>query len=194
MDYENFGALDASVQEKLDGDTDFQATLADLSDEDKNTAISTRKSELLDEEIKTLSSGSKKSKELADNYKVRAEKAERDLKNKPNGEGNSSTSDLSSKDVIFLAKADIHEDDMDEVLDWAKFKKVPVSEAYKQLKTTLQVRSEERKSANTANTGNARRGSSQATSEALISQARSGKIPESDEDIQRLVKAKMGIK
>lgn len=195
MEYENFGALDASIQEKVDGDNDFQGTLADLSQEDKENAIKTKKSELLDEEIKALSLGGKKSKELADNYKVRAEKAEKDLKEKkPIGDGHSQNLDLPTKDIIYLSKADIHEDDMDEVLEWAKFKKIGVQEAHKQLRATLQVRSEERKSAEVANTSNARRGSSQATGEALISQAKAGKIPEKDEDIQTLIKTKMGIK
>ncbi len=133
----------------------------------------------------------KKAEELANNYKVRAEKAEKKSKETVQTE---TRDGLSNKDVIFLAKADIHEDDMDEVLDWAKFKKVPVSEAYKQLKTTLQVRTEERKSAQVSNTNNARRGSSKVDGETLISNARAGKIPESDADITALLKAKMGVK
>lgn len=124
----------------------------------------------------------------------RAKKAEDELKKLKDRPQEVSKDGLSNKDVIFLAKAEIHEDDMDEVLDWAKFKKVPVSEAYKQLKTTLQVRAEERKSASVANTGNARRGSSQVSDESLLSNARSGKLPESDDEIKRLLMArqKMG--
>lgn len=137
----------------------------------------------------------KKRAEASSQNFERAKKAEDELKKLKSEKPEEVSRDgLSNKDVIFLAKADIHEDDMDEVLDWAKFKKVPVSEAYKQLKTTLNVREEERKSAAASNTSNARRGSSHATGESLLSQAKAGKIPESDEDIQSLIKAKMGIK
>lgn len=39
MANENIGELDALIQEKLDADTDFAESLADLSDEDKEQAI-----------------------------------------------------------------------------------------------------------------------------------------------------------
>lgn len=98
---------------------------------------------------------------------------------------------LSTKDVLFLAKADIHEDDMDEVLEWAKFKKVPVSEAYKQLKGVLEVKNEQRKTSATANISNARRSNSKVSDDTLIEKANKGDLPESQDDIDRLMKAKL---
>ncbi len=98
---------------------------------------------------------------------------------------------LSTKDVIFLAKADIHEDDVSEVLDWAKFKGVTVSEAHKQLKGVLADRSEQRKTAETTNISNARRSTVKVTDETILEKASKGDLPDSDEGIERLVKAKM---
>ena len=98
---------------------------------------------------------------------------------------------LSTKDVLFLAKADIHEEDMDEVLEWAKFKKVPVSEAYKQLKGVLEVKNEQRKTANATNISTARRSNSKVTDDVLIEKANKGDLPESQDDIDRLMRAKL---
>ena len=98
---------------------------------------------------------------------------------------------LSTKDVLFLAKADIHEDDVADLIDWAKVKKVSLSEAAKQLKGTLEARAEERKTAAVANISNARRGPTKITDESLLDNARSGKLPEDDGDVERLVKARL---
>lgn len=182
MDYENFGALDASIQEEVDADSDFQSTLTDLSDEDKESAVKTRKGELLDEKIKTLSFGSKKDKELADNYKIRAEKAEKELKDKkiPGKEGTSETKDMSAMDIIAVTKANVHEDDIQEVVDYAKFKNVSIAEALKSdvIKTTLADRIEKRKTADITNTRTARPSTHKVSGEELVKGLSEGKIPE----------------
>lgn len=137
----------------------------------------------------------KKRAEVSTQNFERAKKAEDELKRlKASGVTETQRDGLSTKDIIFLGKADIHEDDMDEVLDRAKNKKISVSQAYKEIKPLLDAHAEERKSAEVANTSNARRGSSAVDGETLISQARSGKYPEKDEDIQKVLKAKMGMK
>lgn len=127
-----------------------------------------------------------KAKELANNYKVRAEKAEKKAKEAPA----IMTDGLASKDVIYLAKADIHEDDVDEVLDIARAKKISISKAHEYLKPILEVRKEQRSTANAANVSNVRRGSSKMTDETLLSNADNGKLPDGDEDIARLIAAK----
>lgn len=96
---------------------------------------------------------------------------------------------LSVKDQVFLAKADIHEDDLDEVLDRAKSKRISIQEAYKQVKPLLDARAEERKTATAANVRNVRQGASKVTDDVLLSNASAGKLPESDDEIARLVKA-----
>jgi hypothetical protein len=103
---------------------------------------------------------------------------------------------LSTKDTIAIMNAKVHEDDIDEVVEYARFKKIPISEALKSsvIKASLSEREEKRTSGNAANTRNASRGSSQVSVEKLVSDASTGKLPEKDEDIQRLLKAKMGLK
>src|SRR3990167_8840786 len=113
----------ASIEEKINSDTDFQATLADLSDEDKETAITEKRTELIDAELA-------KEAELATNYKVRAEKAEalaKQLKIKPEDKPEAPTTpELSLKDIRALQ--DVHDDDVDELVEYAKFKGVSVAE------------------------------------------------------------------
>lgn len=99
---------------------------------------------------------------------------------------------LSSKDVIFLAKADIHEDDMDEVLDWARFKGVSVSEAHKQLKPSLDIKTEERNSALATETGKGARGGSKVDGASLLEKAEStGEVPDDDAGMTKLAEARM---
>lgn len=127
-----------------------------------------------------------KAQEIAENQRIRAEKAEKKSKENPMG-----TPDLSTKDVLFLAKADIHEDDMDDVLEWAKFKKVPVSEAYKQLKGTLEARKEERKTAEVANIATTRRSAPKVDGTAILERAKAGSLPDDDESIAKLMEARL---
>ncbi len=198
MTYESFGDLEALVQEKIDGDSDFQATLTDLSDEDKESAIKNRKSQLFDEEIKNIGLTSKKNEELANNYKTRAEKAEQEAKeakkNKAGEKKNDNDDNYSIKDVVALSKVDL--DDVDEVKRIAKILGKPIYEAINDpvTKSILSQRDEFRKSAEATNVSNARRSPARLSDEALIESANSGKMPESDEDIARLMKAKMGKK
>jgi len=65
------------VDEKISSDTDFQTEIETLSDEDKETKLSEKKTELIKQEYATIAKQAKKDAELADNYKIRAEKAER---------------------------------------------------------------------------------------------------------------------
>lgn len=130
----------------------------------------------------------------------RAKKAEAELKEareKLKGAGAqapASQDALSNKDVIYLAKADVHEDDIDEVLQWAAFKKISVSEAHKQLKTTLEVKAEQRRTAEVANISNVRRGPTKLSDESLLDNAKAGKLPDADAEIERLIRAKQRAK
>jgi hypothetical protein len=150
--------------------------------------------ELTPEVIADLKAKAAKAEELEKKNKQlfeRAKKAEATKEIKGVEEAHQA---LSTKDVLYLAKADVHEDDVNEVLEWAKFKKISVSEAHKQLTATLQVRAEERKSAETANVSNVRRGPTTLKPETLLENAKSGKLPETDADIARLMDAKLRAK
>ena len=199
MENQNIGELDALIQERLDADTDFAESLADLSDEDKEQAIQDKKSELLAQEFKSLSEKAKeaeKAKELAENYKIRAEKAEKASKGDFKGEKtpkNKEGEELSSRDIIALTNANIAVDDIDVVLDYAKFKKISVAEALKSsvVKATLAENEEHRKTAAATNTGAGRRGVQQKSEDSLLSEFKSGKVPETDDEMDRLALARM---
>lgn len=103
-----------------------------------------------------------------------------------------STGDLSQKDLYAMVKADVSEEDFDEVVEFAKFKKISVSEALKLpvLKTILSDKSEQRKSALATSTGSSRRSNAKLSDEALLENANKGIMPDSDEDIRRLASIK----
>ncbi|MBP9759667.1 hypothetical protein KBD45_08300 [Candidatus Dojkabacteria bacterium] len=103
-----------------------------------------------------------------------------------------SNSDLSTLDIIALSKADIVDEDIVEVLEYAKFKKISVSEALKSnvVKATLAEKKENRKAAEASNIGNGRRGISSTNDTEILNNARRGNLPkETDDDaIMKLAK------
>lgn len=105
---------------------------------------------------------------------------------------------LSTKDTMALVNAKIHEDDIQEVLDYAKFKGISVSEALKNdvVRTTLKTREEQRQTAAATHTGKGGRpGSAAPSGKKLLEEAQSsGNLPDTDEGIQALVDARMGGK
>lgn len=136
-------------------------------------------------------------KAVALEEKAKREKAEQTIikaKQKPKVQSNDSG--LSASDIIALSKANIEAEDLDEVLDWATYKKIPIVEALKStaLKATLAEKAEIRASANAVNTGSTRRATNAVSDERLLSDARSGKMPESASDIAKLVQARLSKK
>ena len=95
-----------------------------------------------------------------------------------------------------LNKANVEEEDLSEVIEFAKFKNISVAEALKSsvVKTLLSEKEELRKTANATNIGNVKRGSTQVSDQTLLENASQGIMPESDEDIQRLAKARFEAK
>lgn len=184
------GELDASMQAKVEADTDFQATIATLSDDEKKEKIDERKSELLNKEIATLREGSEratKAEELASNYKIRAEKAEGKTK-----DTSGQTGSLDQKDVIYLAKADIDAEDLDEVTSYAALKKIPVSEAHTFLKPILDQRTEERRTAAATHVRGSGRGSAEVSGEDLLAKAERGEeVPLEDGNEKKIFQARL---
>ena len=186
--------LEASTQAKVEADVDFLSSIATLSDEEKTQKIEEKKSELLNTELIGLREGSEKAKkaqELADNYKIRAEKAEAAAKGaEPLAKGA-----LSQNDVLYLAKAEIHEDDMAEVVDYAKLKKISVKDAHAFMKPILDVHAEERRTANATDTRRGARGSSQVSGADLLAQAERGEdVALDDEKANKIFQARLDRK
>ena len=140
------------------------------------------------EEIEEL----KKKAEVSSQNFERAKKAEEDLK-KLREKAATEQNGLSQQDVLVLAKADIHEDDLDEVIEFARFKKIPIKEALKNptVKGILATKAEERKTAEVTLTRGGQRAASKVSGEDLLAKAeRTGELPESEADLQALFKAR----
>lgn len=163
----------------------------DKTEEDLLKEWDEKESQEREEEKKQILEKAKKAEELANNYKIRAEKAE-----KKEPKDNAPKNDLSQTDMITLARADIHDDDIDEVLEYARFKKVGVKDALGSsvIKSMLAERKEERATADATSTGNKRPGGKAVTGNELLSQVEAGKFPDSDEDINKLVDARFKSK
>ncbi len=99
---------------------------------------------------------------------------------------------MSILDQRALIKADVHDDDIDEVIGFAKFNKISIAEALKRpiLVNTLAEKAEYRTTAAATNTGTTRRGGTAPSDDELVSAANSGKLPEDDASIAKLMAAK----
>ena len=143
-----------------------------------------------------------KAEEVAKNQKVRAEKAEKEnktLKTKPqdSGEEAPKNNNISRADERALLRADIHEDDEEEVIEFCEKHKLSVKDglAHNKLKAILKVNSDERKVADATNTGKPRRGKSEVSGELLAENfEKTGEIPESDADLDKLLEARLARK
>ncbi len=137
-----------------------------------------------------------KAEEVANNQKIRAEKAEKARKAKePEAKAEEPKDGLSFKDSLAILNAKVHEDDVDEVLEYAKFKKISVSEALKSnvIKSSLAEKAEHRETAEQTSTGKVRSGNTARTGESILSKAREkGELPDSDADLDKMHTARLG--
>lgn len=179
--------IHALVEKNLSEDADFQATLADMSEEDQAQAIADKKAELIEAEFV-------KQTELASNQKIRAEKAEalaKQLK-KPEEKDPPKTPELNLKDIRALQ--DVHDDDVDEVVEYAKFKGITVAEAKKLdvIKNLLTIKEEQRKTAQATIIGKGGGRTSKITGQTLLEKAyETGETPTDEASIKALVQARI---
>lgn len=92
--------------------------------------------------------------------------------------------------MIYLAKADIHDEDFDEVTKYASKNGVTVKEAHEYLKPILAVKDEQRRIANAANTSSSKRGSGKVSDESVMENASRGR----ETDPEALAEARMRLK
>lgn len=141
-----------------------------------------------------------KAEELATNYKIRAEKAERLARTikveEPIQKQTPKAGDISTKDLYAFVDAKVPQDDIQEVIEYARLKGLTVAEALKTnvVKTILQDKAEQRNVAEAANVTTAKRISSKISNETLSARASKGELPDSEEEIQRLNKIRWGLK
>lgn len=183
---------DAVIQKKIEEDADFQATLADLSDEEKEQAINAKKPEVLRTILEETEKARAKAEEIARDQKIRAEKAEQEAKqNRPEKKD-----DLSTEDLYALIEAKVPKEDMEEVKRAAKLLGKPIAEALNDtvVKTILSQRAEVRESALAADTGGSKRTTTKETGEDLLLKAKKGQFPTDDSDISKMISAKFEAK
>lgn len=190
--------LEASIQERIEADTDFQNEIASLSDEEKTQKIDERMAVEVGNEftgLKTKAEKAEKAEELANNYKIRAEKAEKALKGNGGGEASKVEATLSPKDYLALTENKISSEDFDEVVRVAGLLGKTVSEGLKDstLKAIIAGRVEERQTAIATQTKSPR-GASRVSGDALMERASKGELPEKDEDIAKLAEAEEAAK
>jgi len=149
-----------------------------------------------EETVEEIKARLAKAEELANNYKIRAEKAEKKSKEQPRVETKStSKQELSTSDIYALMTSKVNEEDISEVSDYARMKGISISEALKSpiVRTILKDKEEERNVANATNTSSSKRASSKVSDDVLITKASKGELPEGDDEIVRLIKARKGI-
>lgn len=106
-------------------------------------------------------------------------------------------SGLSQMDLLALARSNVHDDDIADIVDYAKFKNISVAEAMKSstVKAVIAEKTEFRKTAEITNTGNAKRTTSKVSDQALLENASKGIFPEKgSEEADRLFWARRGGK
>lgn len=178
--------MDEIKNENLD--SEIEETDVDLFD-DETDDIESLKSKLTESESKRkqLFERAKKAEgfELKDGKWVKQEPKPEVKPETKKEEG------LSQTDFYALIKADVHEDDISEITDYAKLKKISIPDALKSnyVKTYLADRREERETANNTATGNVRRGPAKPNASQILERARKGELPETDEEMAMLVKA-----
>lgn len=177
----------------MNDEVNVAADNSNTAEEELNLDLETE----VEESVEEVKARLAKAEELAQNYKIRAEKAERKVKepeNKPVQAQNTAIGavNLTPIDTIAIMRANVPEDDITDVVEYAQFRKISIAEALKSstVKNILAEKEEQRTVAQATNTGATRRGSTKVSDEALAQKAYRGELPESDEEIRRLYKAR----
>jgi len=140
-----------------------------------------------------------KAQEIANNQKIRAEKAEAELKalKKPQPKTETETpknDNLSLKDVVALR--DVHEEDLDYLMEESTLRGKTIADLKKDpyMAIILKTRAEERATADATSTAPTKRGTKRDSDETILRNFEQGKVSDNDEDIMKLVQAEQNQK
>ncbi len=172
---------DNSIEETLTQDTEAEIEI-DLDDNQEDDTIDWKAVAL-------------KNQKAYRDQKTRAEIAEKKA-NTAKPQAHSESKELSFKDGFALSKANVHEDDIDEVIEYSQFKKISVAEALKSsvIVSMMKEKEEFRNSDKASTTTNTRRATPKITDDTILENARKGKVDDTDEGIKALFRARMGLK
>lgn len=169
------------------------------SNEQEEVVLETTNEDEVEEDTIDWKAKALKAEAIAENQKIRAEKAEKlakSIKTETVSKPAPKAGELSTKDIYALMDAKVPEQDIEKVQEIATLKGISVSEAIK-LPLTRQILSDEaeqRNTASAANVGGSKRSSSKISDEVLLAKAQKGELPTSDEDIMRLTRIRKGYK
>jgi len=118
---------------------------------------------------------------------VKKEKPAPEIKKEIEGTG-----DITKTELYSLVKANVPDEDVDEVVIYSRSHNITATEALKkpELKAILRTRKEYRKTAEAANVGASRVGTFKISDEDLLNKASKGDLPTDDAGIARLVELK----
>lgn len=191
--------------EIIDSSNDDQAVLDDLAigDDETDVAVIREKAQKAidlaknkSESNKQLFARTKKAEGfvLKDGKWVKPDPKPDAKPNEPNTPNKPEDKDsLTQMDVIALSKANIHEDDMQEVIEYAKFKKISIADALKSnvIISSLKKSVEERETAEATSSGKTRPANAAPSGEKLLEKAAStGELPDSKEGINSMLDAR----
>jgi|AntRauTorckE6833_2_1112554.scaffolds.fasta_scaffold02486_6 hypothetical protein len=117
---------------------------------------------------------------FGDDWEDRVDEIDLDEKPKQQKSSSSEEKDLSQKDLISIIKNDVHEEDIEEVKDFADLKNISVTEALDSitLKTILSEKKENRQTAQATHTGKTKSKGAKVSDSELLRKADKGEFPE----------------
>ena len=158
-------------------DLESEITLGeDASDDEKDKAIKTLQAQ-------------------KDHWRKKATQGTDTKKEDPKKE-QAKTSELTTADLYTLMRNNVPEEDVQDVVDFAKLKGISLAEALASdvVKTILETKEEQRTVAKATNIGKTAKTNTAMSDEELLSNAKKGIMPDSDEDMDRLARLRMGKK
>lgn len=143
--------IDEVIDDRIGADDEFQKSLESLSDDERNGIIESKRKEVANSiynELNGKAAESEKNRQAFEDQKIRSKKAEEELK-KYKPDDTRKVGELSTKDFYALTKANVPEDDVDDVAEFARFKGISIQDALKSpvMKATLADKMENRKTA-----------------------------------------------
>lgn len=179
--------MNQNEQEILDSTNETETT--------ENTEVDLDLSEDTDggESVEELKKQVETLKAQKNHWKEKASKVKEDKPTEAKPKREDTSGELSAKDALLLAAAKVEVEDVDEVVDFAKYRKISIADALKSptLKAIIKDRQEERQTAQATQTRSPRV-TPKSSGEELINKARQGQIDEND--IDRLTEARMASK
>lgn len=133
--------------------------------------------EALKKEVQTL-------KAQKEHWKKKAEGT------KPEPKTEIPSSVLKDEDVLYMAKADIHSEDLSLIREHMKNYNVDARAAHQFLKPILDIKAEERRTAQITQTKGGVRAVNKNTGEELLKRAEKGEFPENPDDLDKMLEVK----